>query len=79
MHGSTFLRAVNNFVVSFSKNNIDYDTVTSGSLFYSLGKTCDQIPIEEFPLDQPRTERFIKFTAIDYHVNGAALQYLGWK
>ena len=71
-------RATRDFTISMSNDNVNFDEVVEGTLTNALNKECSAIELETFDVSPPRMERFIKFTAVNYYGQGAALQYLTW-
>ena len=72
-------RGTRDFSISMSDDNVNYEEVVSGTLTDARNLDCEDIHLETFELTAPRTEKFIKFTAVNFYGAGSALQYMSWE
>ena len=66
------------FRISVSEDLINWEDVLQDTLEDAAGMYCD-VPMQSFALTQPRSEQYVKFSALSYYGTGAGLQYIGFQ
>ena len=73
----SFHRGTKDFTILLSEDGTTWDEALKGTLASVAHKGCD-VPVVDFNLGDPRTERYVRLVLNSYYGYGAGMQWIGF-